>query len=155
MNNFAPQQRVLLLELSERTSAKGNPYMAGWLGKASVVAFKAEHVDKHGNPVWQVFVTEPQQREEQRQQPATRHVGGAPKPLVAAAVATPAGHAGRGSQFRRPAERASAGRAPQGRCGAGRGLRGRRADRPAAGGMSERRPEAETPGRAISVLGEA
>src|SRR4051794_19155503 len=76
MSTYTPQQRVLLLELSERTSAKGNPYMSGWLGKASVVAFRAEHADKHGNPVWQVFVTEPQQ-EQQRAQ-ITQHLGGAP-----------------------------------------------------------------------------
>src|SRR3954454_1734941 len=76
MSTYTPQQRVLLLELSERTSAKGNAYMAGYLGKASVVAFKAEHADKHGNPVWQVFVTEPQQ-EQQRAQ-ITQHLGGAP-----------------------------------------------------------------------------
>src|SRR3954470_15978965 len=115
MSAYAPQQRVLLLELSERTSAKGNPYMSGWLGKASVVAFKAEHADKHGNPVWQVFVTEPQQ-EQQRAQ-ITRHLGGAParqqpanqgdatspRPPSATAVAGRQGDGWRGSQYRRPA----------------------------------------------------
>ena len=85
MSAYAPQQRVLLLELSERTSAKGNAYMSGWLGKASVVAFRAEHADKHGNPVWQVFVTEPQQREEQQRAQITRHLGGGPTPANRAA----------------------------------------------------------------------
>ena len=48
--------KVLLLELKERTSASGNRYMAGWLGKASVVAF----LDKEAaDPTWQVFVSTP------------------------------------------------------------------------------------------------
>jgi hypothetical protein len=38
--------RVLLMQLSQRTSAKGNAYLSGWLGKASVVAFQAEEPDK-------------------------------------------------------------------------------------------------------------
>ena len=49
--------RVLLLTLSERTSGKGNRYLSGWLGKASVVAFAGEP-DKHGNPTWDLFVSE-------------------------------------------------------------------------------------------------
>src|SRR3954470_24877644 len=100
MSAYAPQQRVLLLELSERTSAKGNPYMSGWLGKASVVAFKAEHADKHGNPVWQVFVTEPQQEQQQAQ--ITQHLGGAPRPANQPAPLD-RGDGWRGSTYRRPA----------------------------------------------------
>src|SRR4051812_46673359 len=56
--------RVLLMQLSERTSGKGNRYMSGWLGKASVVAFQAEEPDKWGNPVWDVFVSTPEPRPE-------------------------------------------------------------------------------------------
>src|SRR3954463_13437378 len=59
--------RVLLMQLSERTSAKGNAYLSGWLGKASVVAFQAEEPDKFGNPVWDVFVSTPEPRAEQQQ----------------------------------------------------------------------------------------
>jgi hypothetical protein len=55
--------RVLLLTLSERTSGKGNRYLSGWLGKASVVAFAGEP-DRHGNPTWDLFVSEPQPRAE-------------------------------------------------------------------------------------------
>src|SRR3954447_17306122 len=58
--------RVLLLTLSERTSAKGNAYLSGWLGKASVVAFRGEP-DKHGNPTWDLFVSTPEPRAEQQQ----------------------------------------------------------------------------------------
>ena len=55
--------RVLLLTLSERTSGRGNRYLSGWLGKASVVAFAGEP-DKHGNPTWDLFVSEPQPKAE-------------------------------------------------------------------------------------------
>jgi hypothetical protein len=33
---------VLLLELRERTSAKGLRYLSGWMGKARLVAFASE-----------------------------------------------------------------------------------------------------------------
>jgi len=56
--------RVLLMTLSCRTSAKGNSYLAGWLGKASVVAFAGEP-DKFGNPTWNVFLSEPEPRPDQ------------------------------------------------------------------------------------------
>ena len=61
--------RVLLMVLSERTSARGTTYLTGWLGKAKVVAFRGKEPDKFGNPTWEVFVAEPQQREQQRQLP--------------------------------------------------------------------------------------
>jgi hypothetical protein len=58
-----PQEpKVLLLELSERISSKGWKYMAGWLGKASVVAFEAEEPDKFGNKMWRVFVSPQRQK---------------------------------------------------------------------------------------------
>src|SRR4051812_10099174 len=62
------------MQLSQRTSAKGNAYLAGWLGKASVVAFQAEEPDKWGNPVWDVFVSTPEPRAEagQERDPARR-----------------------------------------------------------------------------------
>src|SRR3954453_17033169 len=55
------------MQLSERTSAKGNAYLSGWLGKASVVAFRGED-DRHGNPTWDVFVSTPEPRPEAGQQ---------------------------------------------------------------------------------------
>ena len=58
--------RVLLLTLSERTSGRGNRYLSGWLGKASVVAFPGEP-DKFGNETWNVYVSEPEQRAGQQQ----------------------------------------------------------------------------------------
>jgi hypothetical protein len=44
--------RVLLAVLSQRTSAKGRPYLSGWLGKARVVAFAGEP-DARGDPTWE------------------------------------------------------------------------------------------------------
>lgn len=53
--------KVLLLELKERTSAKGNRYLSGWLGKASVVAFMDDKADE---PTWKVYVSEPKPKGE-------------------------------------------------------------------------------------------
>jgi hypothetical protein len=66
--------RVLLTTLSVRTSAKGRPYLSGWLGKASVVAFEGEP-DRWGNPTWDLFLAEPE--------PRAARPGGHPSPAVA------------------------------------------------------------------------
>ncbi len=52
-------EKVLLMELRERTSAAGNRYLSGWLGKASVVAFLDREAD---GEVWQVFLSTPTPR---------------------------------------------------------------------------------------------
>ena len=49
-------EKVLLMELRQRTSAAGNVYLSGWLGKASVVAFLDREASE---PTWQVFVSTP------------------------------------------------------------------------------------------------
>lgn len=54
--------KVLLLTLSERTSATGNRYVSGWLGKARLVGFLADEPDAHGNPQWNVYAAEPESR---------------------------------------------------------------------------------------------
>ncbi len=56
--------RVLLMTLSQRTSARGNAYLSGWLGKAQVVGFAGEP-DRFGNPTWDIYLTEPEPREGQ------------------------------------------------------------------------------------------
>src|SRR4051794_29307515 len=110
--------RVLLLQLSERTSAKGNAYLSGWLGKASVVAFRGED-DKHGNPTWDLFVSEPQPRAEVGQdrdparQPQARDAGGPAKP---SAPPSARGDGWRGSQPQAQERRCT------GSCGRRRGL---------------------------------
>jgi hypothetical protein len=54
---------VLLMRLSCRTSSKGTQYLSGFLGCARVVAFKAKEPDRFGNQQWELFVSEPQQRD--------------------------------------------------------------------------------------------
>ena len=48
--------RVLLQTLSQRTSAKGNSYLSGYLGKTSVVGFPGEP-DRFGNETWNLLVS--------------------------------------------------------------------------------------------------
>src|SRR3954447_7700815 len=79
--------RVLLMQLSERTSARGNRYFSGWLGKASVVVFQADEPDKYGNPQWSMYLSEPEAKPEQRQQPAAANQSASgPRPLSAGAL---------------------------------------------------------------------
>jgi hypothetical protein len=54
--------RVLLTRLSVRTSAKGREYLAGWLGKASVVGFKSPEPDKFGNECFDIYLSKPEPR---------------------------------------------------------------------------------------------
>ena len=55
---YQSRPRVLLLELRERVSQKGNKYLCGFLGKAGVVGF-AEEVDDRGQTVWRLYVEPP------------------------------------------------------------------------------------------------
>jgi hypothetical protein len=57
--------RVLLMSLSQRTSAKNTEYLSGYLGKARVVGFRGKEPDKFGNPTWDIFVAEPEPKAEQ------------------------------------------------------------------------------------------
>src|SRR3954452_14349846 len=112
--------RVLLLTLSERTSARGNAYLSGWPGKASVAAFPGEP-DKHGNETWDLFVSTPEPRPEagQERDPARRAQArseqrpqgpdlGDNRVSTSAPAAKPSaspvarGDGWRGSQYRRP-----------------------------------------------------
>jgi hypothetical protein len=52
----APNQKVLIATLWERTSAKGNSYLSGFLGRARVVAFRSKSTPA-GTPTWNVYVT--------------------------------------------------------------------------------------------------
>ncbi len=56
---MAPRKpKVLLAQLSERTSGQGRKYLSGWMGRAKLVAFAGEP-DKFGNPTWDLFAAEP------------------------------------------------------------------------------------------------
>ena len=60
-----PEPKVLLMQLSQRTSGKGNTYLSGFLGRAKLVAFLDQEPDKFGNPVWNVYASEPVPRGDQ------------------------------------------------------------------------------------------
>jgi hypothetical protein len=59
----APDQKVLIATLWQRTSGKGNPYLAGYLGKARVIAFNGE-ATADGTPTWNLYVTPGKEQEE-------------------------------------------------------------------------------------------
>jgi hypothetical protein len=66
---------VRLMELWERTSAKGTRYFSGFLGDAQVLMFSAgEHPDRPGVMLWRLFVQEkdPARRQQARSEPARR-----------------------------------------------------------------------------------
>lgn len=48
--------KVLLTTLWERTSQKGTVYLAGYLGRASIVALGGEPTED-GTPTWDVYVS--------------------------------------------------------------------------------------------------
>lgn len=52
--------KVLLMQLYKKTLAKRNVYYGGRIGAASVVMMRDLYADS-GDPVWQVFVSEPRQ----------------------------------------------------------------------------------------------
>lgn len=79
-----PQQpRVLMAELSIRTSSSGNEYLSGLLGKARVIAFKAKERDRYGNEVWQIYLQTPEPRDGNSSsvEPRQRTNGGDPRPV--------------------------------------------------------------------------
>jgi hypothetical protein len=64
----APAPKVLLCTLWERTSARGNRYLSGYLGKAKLVGFKGEPTPD-GIETWNVFLQpgkEQEKAEEER-----------------------------------------------------------------------------------------
>jgi hypothetical protein len=62
------------MTLSVRTSANNREYLSGWLGKAKLVGFKAKESDRFGNPQWQIYASEPAERQEQPHAPASEKV---------------------------------------------------------------------------------
>jgi hypothetical protein len=64
------EPKVLLLTLSERTSAKGTKYLSGYLGRAKLVGFLDPEPDKFGNAQWSVYAAEPQPKGDAPHRPA-------------------------------------------------------------------------------------
>ena len=52
-------EKVHLMDLRLRTSAAGNQYLSGWLGRAAVVGFRDRDADEE---VWNIFVSSPAPR---------------------------------------------------------------------------------------------
>ena len=57
--------RVLMVRLVQRTSARGTVYLTGWLGRARLVGFMGEP-DEQGNAVWDIYCAEPAPRQEEK-----------------------------------------------------------------------------------------
>lgn len=55
---------VKLTRLFECTSKKGTPYLRGRLGFANVVILKSDQVSDSGQPIWNVLISEPEQKPE-------------------------------------------------------------------------------------------
>jgi hypothetical protein len=58
-----PQARVLLADLTECVSGRGNRYLKGWLGASSLVAFAGDP-DAEGRPTWKLYLTERASRQD-------------------------------------------------------------------------------------------
>lgn len=53
-------EKTHLFDLRLRTSAAGNEYLSGWLGKAAVVGFRDREAE---GEVWNIFVSTPAPRQ--------------------------------------------------------------------------------------------
>lgn len=53
---------VKLTRLYETTSKSGNVYLRGRLGFANIVILKSEQVSDSGQPIWNVLISEPEER---------------------------------------------------------------------------------------------
>jgi hypothetical protein len=62
---MSPDQKVLIATLWERTSAKGNTYLSGSLGKARVIGFRSEPT-ADGAPAWDIYLQPGKEQEERR-----------------------------------------------------------------------------------------
>ena len=67
--------RRLLMQLTQRTSGKGNAYLTGWLGEARLVGFKGEP-DEYGNERWDIYAAEPEPRPSNRGRQTRAHESG-------------------------------------------------------------------------------
>jgi hypothetical protein len=51
------QARMLLADLTECVSGRGNRYLKGWLGASSLVVFTGDS-DAEGRPTWKLYLSE-------------------------------------------------------------------------------------------------
>jgi len=94
-----PQARVLLADLTECVSGRGNRYLKGWLGASSLVAFAGDP-DAEGRPTWKLYLTERASRQDGA--PAARQRAAGPE-AASTSTAPPASTGARpGGSYRAP-----------------------------------------------------
>jgi hypothetical protein len=64
---MSSEPKVMLTTLCQRTSAAGNIYLSGFLGKARIVGFRGEPTED-GTPTWDLYLQN-SDRDGQRQAP--------------------------------------------------------------------------------------
>lgn len=78
----APNQKILIANLWQRTSAAGNEYLSGFLGKARIIGFRGEPTSD-GTPTWDIYVSPGREQEEAGQAQTPRRRASAPRRQVA------------------------------------------------------------------------
>jgi hypothetical protein len=59
----APNNKVLVATLWQRTSDRGNEYLSGFLGKARLIGFRGEPT-ADGTPTWNIYLQPGKEQEE-------------------------------------------------------------------------------------------
>jgi hypothetical protein len=78
------EPKVLIASLWQRTSASGNEYLSGFLGKARIVGFRGEPT-ADGTPTWNLFLTPGKEQTEARAAAPRRSPRPRPRPRPAEA----------------------------------------------------------------------
>ena len=60
---MSADQKVLMATLRQRTSARGNEYLSGFLGKARVIGFRGEPT-ADGTPTWDLYLQPGKEQED-------------------------------------------------------------------------------------------
>jgi hypothetical protein len=55
--NDQRQARVLLAQLTECESSRGNRYLRGWAGASNLIGFRGDD-DEQGRPTWKLYLAE-------------------------------------------------------------------------------------------------
>jgi hypothetical protein len=57
------ESKILIANLWQRTSANGNEYLSGFLGKARIIGFRGEPT-ADGTPTWDIYIAPGKQQSE-------------------------------------------------------------------------------------------
>ena len=94
-NGYSQSAKVPLLKLWERTSGKGNRYLSGFMGDASVIGFiDPDESEAKGCTVWQLYAQESQRAADTRKakNKARRSSGASIRTATAAQAPNGGGH---------------------------------------------------------------